>query len=304
MSTKSEKYAWQTIGHEKQKQLLAVLLESNRLSHAYLFVGPENVGKTALALDLAKILICQGNKTKPCGECQACKLPVGTNPDIALVEGDPISVAQIRKLQDDFALKSFGAGRRVAVISGAHHMNSEAANALLKFLEEPDASTVIILTAPALALPETVLSRVQKMFFSKASEAELSKVFEENKLSKKTAENLIAHSYGRIGLAQRLAMDAEFREAWEQEEGIFDGLLRGALLKRMELASDLAGQETAELKNLFYHWLLRAESELASGKAERAQVATALTRALADLDFNANKKLLLDNFVINLPEPI
>jgi DNA polymerase III subunit delta' len=306
MVMSSKKHVWQTIGHEKQKYFLEALLKKNQFSHAYLFLGPDHVGKTALALDFAKILVCQGDAQKPCGECFACKLPVGSNPDIALVEGDPISVAMIRKLQDDFALKSFHAGRRVAVISGAHRMNSEAANALLKFLEEPDASTIIILTAPTQGLPETILSRVQKIFFSPVDDGKIKNFISGAKLPKNQLEHLLAAAHGRPGIARQAEGDEEFRNNWMVEEKTFNELLEASLPDRLTWSSELAGRETPELKNLFSHWLMIAEAGLLASRddsfvATRGRLLRTILSAMEGLEFNANKKLLLDNFVINLP---
>lgn len=149
---------------------LAARLE--RLPHALLVFGPRGVGKLELAERIAQLLLCEGEK-KPCGACDACRWFLGGNhPDFRRIEPESlwlekpekpsivIKVEQVRELADFLYIRSHRAGRRVALVHPAEDMNENAANALLKGLEEPPAAAVFILVShrPAQLLP-TIRSR-------------------------------------------------------------------------------------------------------------------------------------------------
>jgi len=155
---------WQTIGHEWATVLLQRAIDTNHVAHAYLFTGPANVGKTHLAKEMAAALNCTGHMP-PCGSCRACvKVAQGTHPDLLLIEPGKgsIKIDQIRELQRQLALSPYEGRWRVAVIADFQAATVEAANALLKTLEEPPARVVLILTATdaSLLLP-TIVSRCQ-----------------------------------------------------------------------------------------------------------------------------------------------
>jgi len=161
---------WQTIGHEWAIALLRRATETGRVAHAYLFTGPPQIGKTTLALDLASALLCTSDEP-PCGVCMSCqRVAQGTHPDVAVVKPDgappsagKIKIDQIRSLQRELTLSPHqGATRRVAVVTEFQTATSEAANALLKTLEEPPGRAILLLTATdaSLLLP-TIVSRCQ-----------------------------------------------------------------------------------------------------------------------------------------------
>lgn len=145
----------------------------DNLGHAYLLCGREGLGKYALAEALARGLLCE---TRPpdgqaCGTCRGCVLNMsGNHPDLKRVspeeERKSIVVDQIRDLIEFFTLKAHYHGRKIGLVHPADTMNTAAANALLKILEEPPGAALLILVAnrPAL-LPATVHSRCQRLNF-------------------------------------------------------------------------------------------------------------------------------------------
>jgi DNA polymerase-3 subunit delta' len=159
---------WQTIGHEWAVELLQQSLETDRVAHAYLLSGPPQIGKTRLALDLAQALNCE-QPEPPCGQCPAClKIERGTHPDVRVIEGEgaggSIKIAQVRQLQREAVLSPYEGRYRVFVLRRMDLATLEAANSLLKTLEEPPAQVVLILTAvQAEQLPSTVISRCQRL---------------------------------------------------------------------------------------------------------------------------------------------
>ncbi len=166
---------WRTIGHEKAVNSLRRGMQECRLSHAYLLVGPSNVGKMTLALDLARMVNCLENE-KPCGECSQCRrIEEGFHADVRIVGLEPqktgdgrsrvaIGIDQVRDIQRDASLKPYEGRHRVFVFDGAEHLSEEAANSLLKILEEPPEQVIIVLLASDSArLLPTILSRCQKL---------------------------------------------------------------------------------------------------------------------------------------------
>lgn len=180
------------LGHERPIGILRAGLERDALAHAYLFFGEEGIGKRLLAKTLAKAANCLSpvaarpvpGANKPesrlgtvgitgrdaCGECLSCRsTESGTHPDVMILapgEG-VIKIGQIRELQEQMHLKPISGRLRFVIVDDAESMNAEAANALLKALEEPPDHTVMILiTSRPHALLSTVVSRCQKIRFN------------------------------------------------------------------------------------------------------------------------------------------
>ncbi len=141
-----------------------------RIPPALLIQGPHGLGKTGLARRWAQALLCRADTTvSPCGSCPACRLfAADTHPDYTRVEpaeaGKAIGIESIRQLIHKLSLKPQYGGYRVVVIEPAHELNINAANALLKTLEEPSPKTLMVLISSAPhQLPITLLSRCQKL---------------------------------------------------------------------------------------------------------------------------------------------
>jgi DNA polymerase-3 subunit delta' len=155
------------IGHEWARNLLTRAAGRHRLSHSYLVVGPDSVGKTSLALYLAGLLICSADDGRPCGNCRACRsLARGSHPDVAVVERAAdrrdITIDQIRQLEEAISLAPFEASHKLFCIAEADKMNDAAASALLKTLEEPPPhSTLVLAVVDPSGLPSTIRSRCQ-----------------------------------------------------------------------------------------------------------------------------------------------
>ncbi|MDE2998836.1 MAG: DNA polymerase III subunit delta' [Gemmatimonadota bacterium] len=189
------------VGQKRVTERLERMAGSANLPHALLFTGPEGTGKAAAALEMARSLYCDRGIAGCCERCRGCRKTAGLNhPDLSLlfpfsqrsspeteretlvrIAADPYgyplpadhathSIGQIRALQKQFAYGAFEGGWRVAVILHADQMRAEAANALLKTLEEPPARSLLILTASAQdSLLPTIVSRCQWAVFSPVS---------------------------------------------------------------------------------------------------------------------------------------
>src|SRR5690349_7699736 len=164
---------WNIVGHEHSIDILRRILAAQQVRHAYLFTGPQRIGKTLLAQRFAQTLLCTGgpdpqrSPLDPCNACLACrKVLHGNHPDLHIIARPPdkqaILIEQVRALQSDSSRRTLEGRRNIFIIQDAQDMNLQAANCLLKTLEEPEHDVVLLLTVPdaGLLLP-TILSRVQ-----------------------------------------------------------------------------------------------------------------------------------------------
>ena len=201
-------------GHEKQKVILKQALAQNRVGHAYLFSGLDAAGKKTLALEFAKVVNCEKADEihDSCGECPAClKINRNNHPDIFFIEaeGQFIRINAIRDIQEQMTFKPMEGRRRVFVIDNADKMNDQAANALLKTLEEPSPANILILvTAKPYTLLSTIISRCRHMRFNPLSINTVAKfLIERMNIEKQKALLLAGLSGGSIGQALELNKD-------------------------------------------------------------------------------------------------
>lgn len=159
----------QIVGQERVKQMLQNGLRNDKVSHAYLFAGPEGTGRKQMALTFAKALFCTEMKDDSCDQCLECrKVDHQNHPDIHFVapDGASIKIEQIRELQREFAYRG-GGNRKVYIMEQADKMTVQAANSLLKFLEEPLSPVVaILITENGQAMLPTIQSRSQWVPFT------------------------------------------------------------------------------------------------------------------------------------------
>lgn len=222
----------QIIGHERQVEYLNTVMERDRLGHAYLFYGPEHVGKLTIAKLLASALHCKNPKKKKmldgaCGECADCRaIEADRHPQVILL--DPahtlvskkdvrkdIPIEDIRELKRLFSLAPEGGKWRIAIINEADTMTRYAADAFLKILEEPGSRTLLIVisSAPDL-LPSTLVSRTHAIRFAKVRETDIAALVKREVHDTETARAIAGRAFGRPGLAIRMARDKEY---WDEE---------------------------------------------------------------------------------------
>jgi DNA polymerase-3 subunit delta' len=226
-------YPWQ----RGQWRQLHQARDQGRMPHALLLTGSRGVGKRAFAEALAQALLCRrpDQDGQACGQCPPCRQwEAGSSPDFLRVvpeeEGKAIKVDQVRELCAGLTLTSHGGGYKVALLEPAERMNVNAANSLLKTLEEPTANTVLLLvTERPTQLPATIRSRCQQLVFPAPPRAEaLAWLAEQAAIQGERAGLLLDLSAGAPLQALALAAD----EILEQ---------RGAKLGRLEAVQ--AGRE-------------------------------------------------------------
>src|SRR3989344_3164059 len=165
-------------GQQHVVQTLQGALKSGRVGHAYLFCGPRGTGKTTMARLMAKAINCEKRKakskklTEPCNDCFSCN-EINAGKSMDLIEIDAASnrgIDEIRNVKDSAGTAASSSSHKIFIVDEVHMLTTPAFNALLKTLEEPPSHTVFILaTTEPHKIPETILSRVQRLDFRKLS---------------------------------------------------------------------------------------------------------------------------------------
>ncbi len=328
---------WQIHAQDWAVNLLQNHAAGDKLRHAYLFTGPEGVGRQTMAIKFAQAINC----TLPpepggfCGTCRDCRqLQSLTHPDLSLLlpeEGHKdILIDQVRDLQHTLALAPYAGAYRVALLPDFHRATTQAANALLKTLEEPPAKVILLLTAPTPeGLLTTIVSRCEVIRLRPASIASTQDYLVSQRGLAVEKAFLLAHlSGGRVGAAIRLAEDpAALTRRQEHLEALL-GLLPGRFYERFKLAESLskpfdkARQQVGEVLPIwlsFWHDVfLRASDDSLplinvdiedqincvasqiSGQKARALV-IAHEAALQHLDAYVNVQLLIETLMLQWP---
>lgn len=199
------------IGQDKAKKLLTSSVRQGKVSHAYLFRGATGIGKKTTAHAFACLINCHSpvDFQEPCGTCNSCrKFRSGNHPDFMKIEPDgaAIKIKQIRDLKHALTFPPFEAKYRVVLLTDVHTMRREAANSLLKTLEEPPDDTILVLTGDeAQEILPTIVSRCQVIPFhvlpyDKVAEA----LMAEEEIAPEDAATLAAVAEGSLGRARLL----------------------------------------------------------------------------------------------------
>jgi len=316
----------QILGHDRQKDILRRAINSGRLAHAYLFEGPEGIGKRLMALALARAVFCL--EGTGCGCCSACrKVDHHNHPDLHILEPDgaSIKIEQIRGLQKELSYRPLEAEKKICLIDGADRMNPAAGNALLKTLEEPTGSALLILlTARPERVLTTIRSRCQRLPFARLAQERLQQVLVE-RLGVDATHGHVLAALSEGSFKKALGKDRElFVEQRRTLLKALTALSPGSIIPLFDLAQELADQkeqlaEILEMFQAFYRDLLlykygRPDEELVNidliekirRTAARETVPTLLHKIEAivevrrHLDRNVNRQLAMDVLLMRL----
>jgi len=351
---------WSVIGHAPALAALERALASERPAHTWLFSGPEGVGKRHAAIEFAAALNCTGPDadgakapslrgwSRPCGACRDTL--AGRHPDVELLEPGGICeepehrdhaesrelrICQVRRLERVLSLSPYSGRRRVAVVDAADTLRAEAANAFLKTLEEPPEGCVIVLLAEREErLPETVISRCQRLAFRPLPRPVLEEALRARGATPEQAEAIAAAAAGRVGWALRALEDASLlagrrqmldeavrlahagrveRFAWAREAASRAGEVRERYLRELAVWEEwwrdvlLAGAAEPPALEAESGGGLDEPVLSEEGKLYAATDVVAFLRALVKtreyLQENVDPQLALENLTLDLPTP-
>jgi DNA polymerase-3 subunit delta' len=226
-------------GHRRPLSILSRAIERQRLSHAYLFVGLDGIGKCLVARAMAWALLCEDTFRRPCLRCSKClKVRSGNHPDLIIMEPDKrqIRITQIREMQAKLIHGPSEGPLRVVIINEAHSMNPHAANAMLKVLEEPPPANIFILVCISLdSMLPTIVSRCQVIHFSPLGSGEIiSHLKEEAGLSDHDAMAVALRSQGSMARALEMAKGGG-RTRSPQAKEVFEAFMVCEALESLQL---------------------------------------------------------------------
>jgi DNA polymerase-3 subunit delta' len=208
------------IGNERIKSLLARAVAEGRIGQGLIFAGPAGVGKRQFALALAQAVNCEHPVDgDACGACLPCrKIALSEHPDIStyLPDGQFIKIGQMREMSAEAQFRPYEGRRRVLIIDDADRLRTEAANSILKTLEEPpDTSLVLLITPKPYALLDTIRSRCQMLSFAPLTNIKLENYLQSNHKRPAAETELLARlACGSIGRALEIDLGV-YREQRE-----------------------------------------------------------------------------------------
>lgn len=235
-------YGFSHIYHEDLMQTLIDSVHSGTHQHAYIFEGPEGIGKRESARLFAAALTCLHPQSAPCGTCASCiQSKSDTNPDIIYVNtGDKKSIGtdRIREIASDSYVRPFSSARKVYLIEEGDCLTEQAQNAFLKVLEEPPEYVVfVILTSNASVLLETIRSRCVLIRFAALSEKQIRAYLKEQYPEQTDKiDFLAAYSGGIPGEADRIAQSDVFYSLRASALSELDFLLSARTLSAYHVA--------------------------------------------------------------------
>jgi len=225
-------------------------IKEKKVDGAYLFAGPSGVGKKRTAISFAMALNCKQDNLNGCGVCTSCvKIQKGIHPSFRIIEpeGGSIKIEQIRHLKVEAGYKIYEGKKRIWVIDEAHKLTHEAANSLLKIIEEPPPQHVIILVSysPASLLP-TIVSRCRIIKFSPLRQEVIKNFLREKGFAEEKLLDVVSRiARGSAGKALEIAGKKSFLE---ERNRVFKLIKEGSLsaLEVFRIAEEWAGKKNSD----------------------------------------------------------
>jgi DNA polymerase-3 subunit delta' len=306
------------IGHKRVLDFFENVVKNGRLSHAYCFVGPSGLGKRAVAERLAATLL------------QKERSMLSIHPDMLYVRREKsektgklkkdISIDQLARCRSFLSQRPFLAEHKIVIIDEAEYMNINAANALLKTLEEPPAYAVLFLiTTDETRLPQTIRSRCQTVFFQPIDEKEILDFLLQKHIDPPVAEKMAKQAAGIPGRAHRWAEHPESYEWYEREIERFQGLSGVAFYKKLQKIDELFGDKSDHIEarkhllSVLDIWeamivgygraLSTNGSDVPAGwtRTRVVEVYMSIERAKALLGKNIHPRLVVENIMLQTP---
>ena len=341
MKNKQFEFNWPLTGNSHIIEFLSKSIENDSVSGSYIFCGPDDLGKFTIADYFAKSLVCDNmtgsGGSLPCGKCRACgQAEKGLHGDIHIIKKPEdkknISIGQIRGFINILNMASFMDSYKIGIIKNAEDLSLEAANALLKTLEESKNKVVIILTVTDTSvLPKTIASRSQILKFNPVgADIIYDYLINEHNAKRSHAKDFSHLCLGRPALAVKFLQDKEFfdnyieiaksflqldkndvnscfsiveRLVGPRPSGQESFVLAGRIIEIWEgVARDLLLLEFDQ-KNLIQHLIIMDDMEEAKKSfkiSDLINLTKSLKQAKEYLRSNVNPKLVLENVAVGM----
>lgn len=328
---------WNIVGHEHIVDILRRTLAAQQVRHAYLFAGPPRIGKSLLARRLAQTLLCTGgpdphiSPQEPCNTCLSCrKVLHGNHPDVHIVskaaDKQFIVIEQVRALQSDASRRTMEGRRNIFIIENAQDMNVQAANCILKTLEEPEPDVVLLLTVPdAGVLLPTILSRVQMLSMQLLTPQRIKQaLIEQWEVEPEEATLVAALAAGRLGWAVQAVEDEDLLDERKAQLELLTKIPTIPTVQRFDFVQR-QGTDSEKLRYMLELWLLwwrdmvlaangcldltvnvdmrdllkKQSSRIGTHEAER--MVRAILQTQESLDQNVNARVALEVLMLDTP---
>ncbi|PIZ12445.1 MAG: DNA polymerase III subunit delta' [Elusimicrobia bacterium CG_4_10_14_0_8_um_filter_37_32] len=305
------------LGQQKAVLSLQAQLRTNRIAQAYLFAGPEGVGRKKTAIEVAKALNCRDKEQiEPCDECPSCrKIDKNIHPDVHLIdfawqagllEEKPeqqtqIKIDVIREIQREISLKRFEGNYKVFIIDQAEKMSQSAMNCLLKTLEEPPENSLLILvTTSQDMLTQTIISRCQIIKFNRLMDSVVHKILTEKFNLSTNLDRITKFANGSVAKAS----SEDFIEKTEFVNELWSGLKskEDDTINLLELSKKIS-HDSEQTKEFINNLLILIEQDLVN-ESRFSKVAEFILSCKRALRYNVNLNLLTDVLLLKTQEII
>ena len=291
------------IGNEQIKKELKKSILENKVSHSYMFVGIEGIGKQMMAKEFARIVLCTNEQEKGCHQCKSCiEFMSHNHPDFLYIEpdGNSIKIEQIRYLQRKIQEKPIISDKKVYIINDADKMTTESQNCLLKTLEEPPEYGIIILIGSnENAFLNTIKSRCMKIAFQPIENEDIKQYMEKTYGMTDISQNLLEAFQGSIGKAILLK---DKKEQYENIESMIEKLDKTDMTELIKLGEPLY-QSKDEIMNIL-DYINIILLKLAKQNIQYANCIDVIENTKKRLNQNANYDMCIDNMIFNMWEEV
>ena len=326
---------WNTVTHDSILENIGNSFQIGNIGHSYLICGETSVGKTTLAFDMARMFNCESLE-KPCSSCSQCtRIDRKVHSDVRYLvpksSTDFIGIHQVKELKSEVYLKPYEGKNRVVIIDQIHRLTKEASNSLLKILEEPPENVIfILLTNKFKSVLTTIVSRCRIFQLKPASRNAISLHLKNNfSLNHEMTNEISAISEGRIGWAINASNDFQIVENLKKEIIEINHIFNSGIDEKFKYIDNLASEFSSDRNSLpmklqlwidFFRDLILYKSgfqerlKFSMMKKDYQIIASQISyleivKLIENLDAitlyfdnNVNPKLLLERFVLDLPE--
>ena len=290
------------IGNDNIKKELSNIVTLNKLSHSYLFIGTEGIGKKNIASEFAKMILCL-NEKKYCNLCKSCiEFNSGNHPDFEIIvpDGTSIKIEQIRKMQQKIVESPIISEKKVYIIDDADLMTKEAQNCLLKTLEEPPEYVIIILIGSIENnFLSTIKSRCTIIKFKDISNENIKEYMQKKYNINDLSDNMLKIIGGSIGKAEKLK---EKNQLYESVINIVENITRLDLIEFLKKSDEIYKNQEDKfdiLENMNVCFFSKAKEDIRFLKCIDV-IEETRKRLLANGNFN----MCIDNMLFNLWEEL